>query len=205
MKRTPSPLVIRVVLVGLALGFGACSDPATDAEQIPLAVESQDEIVSENGQLELGAGTLSILSVSLIGADSNVVLLGPITVDLAIPRQELNLSSSVPAGEYSGLQIELAPAGGGGEMLDVEVSSVTTGDAVRVTSSLAMSGQVIFPEGPRTIAEDSNLELRLELRGMFFYMSPITDAVDGLYVVGEIGRDLLTMDLINMFDLSVLP
>jgi hypothetical protein len=40
---------------------------------------------------------------------------------------------------------------------------------------------------------------------MFFYMSPITDAVDGLYVVGENGRDFLTMDLINMFDLSVLP
>lgn len=205
MKRTRSPGVTKVVLIGLALGFGACSDPATDAERIPLAIESQGEIVSEDLQLELGAGTLSILSVSLIGADSNVALLGPATVDLRIPRQELSLSSSVPAGEYSGLQIELAPAGGGGEMLDVEVSSVTTGDAVRVTSSLAVSGQVIFPEGPRTIAENSNLELRLELRGMFFYMSPITDAVDGLYVVGENGRDLLTMDLINMFDLSVLP
>jgi hypothetical protein len=125
--------------------------------------------------------------------------------DLAIPQQELSLSSSVPAGEYSGLQIQLAPAGGRGEMLDVEVSSVMTGDQVRVTSSLVMSGQVIFPEGPRTITEDSNLELRLRLRGMFFYMSPITDAVDGVYVAGENVRDGLTMDLINMFDLSVLP
>ena len=90
-------------------------------------------------------------------------------------------------------------------MLDAEVSSVMSGDRVRVTSSLAMSGQVIFPEGPRTVAEDSNLELVVLLRGMFFYMWPITNAVDGLYVVGETGRDLLTMDLINMFDLRVLP
>lgn len=205
MKRTPSRCVTKIMLFGLAAGLCACSDPAADAEQIPLAVESQDNITSENGQLTLGAGTLSILSVSLIGAESNVPLLGPVTVDLAIPRQELNLSSSVPAGEYGGLQIQLAPAGGRGEMLDVEVSSVMTGDLVRVTSSLSMSGQVEFPEGPRTIAEGSNLELVLLLRGMFFYMSPITDAVDGLYVVGENGRDFLTMDLINMFDLSVLP
>jgi hypothetical protein len=141
----------------------------------------------------------------LIGAESNIALLGPATVDLAIPRQELNLSASVPAGEYSGLQIQLAPAGGEGEMLDVEVISATTGDAVRVTSSLAMSGQVVFPEGPRTVADDSELELVLLLRGMFFYMWPMTDAVDGLYVVGESGQDVLTMDLINMFDLRVLP
>ncbi len=205
MKRTPSRCVSKVMLFGLAVAFCACSDPAADAEQIPLAVESQDNIVSENGQLTLGAGTLSILSVSLIGADSNVVLLGPVIIDLAIPRQELSLNSNVPAGEYAGLQIQLAPAGGRGEMLDVEVSSVMTGDLVRVTSSLSMSGQVVFPEGPRTIAEGSNLELRLGLQGMFFYLSPITDAVDGVYVAGENSRDFLTMDLINMFDLSVLP
>jgi hypothetical protein len=194
-----------LVLFSLALGLPACSDTSTDTERIPLTVESQDEINSENGQLRLRAGTLSILSVSLIGAESNIALLGPATVDLAIPRQELNLSASVPAGEYSGLQIQLAPAGGEGEMLDVEVISATTGDAVRVTSSLAMSGQVVFPEGPRTVADDSELELVLLLRGMFFYMWPMTDAVDGLYVVGESGQDVLTMDLINMFDLRVLP
>jgi hypothetical protein len=194
-----------LVLFSLALGLTACSDTSTDTERIPLTVESQDEINSENGQLRLRAGTLSILSVSLIGAESNIALLGPATVDLAIPRQELNLSASVPAGEYSGLQIQLAPAGGEGEMLDVEVISATTGDAVRVTSSLAMSGQVVFPEGPRTVADDSELELVLLLRGMFFYMWPMTDAVDGLYVVGESGQDVLTMDLINMFDLRVLP
>ena len=205
MKRTSFPHVTKLVLFSLALGLTACSDTSTDTERIPLAVESQDDINSENGQLRLRAGTLSILSVSLIGAESNIALLGPVTVDLAIPRQELSLSSSVWAGEYTGLQIQLAPAGGRGEMLDVEVSSVMTGEAVRVTSSLAMSGQVMFPEGPRTITEGSNLELRLGLQGMFFYMSPVTDAVEGLYIVGENGRDFLTMDLINMFDLSVLP
>jgi len=205
MKRTPSRCVTKVTLFGVAVAVCACSDPSYDAEQIPLAIESQDDIVSEDGPLTLGAGTLSILSISLIGTDSNVALLGPVTVDLAIPQQELNLSSSVPAGEYSGLQIQLAPPREQREMLDVEVSSVMTGDAVRVTSSLAISGQVIFPEGPRMITEDSNLELRLQLRGMFFYMSPITDAVDGVYVAGENARDGLTMDLINMFDLRVLP
>ena len=43
------------------------------------------------------------------------------------------------------------------------------------------------------------------LRGMFFYLAPLTDAVDGVYDAGEDDRDFLTMDLIGMFDLRVLP
>ena len=68
-EANPSLPVTQLLLIGLALGLSACSDPSSETEQIPLAVESQDNIVSENGQLTLGAGTLSILSVSLIGAN----------------------------------------------------------------------------------------------------------------------------------------
>ena len=40
---------------------------------------------------------------------------------------------------------------------------------------------------------------------MFFYLAPVTGAVDGLYEAGENERNSLTMDLIGMFDLRVLP
>jgi len=81
-----------------------------------------------------------------------------------------------------------------------------TGQSVRVTSRLAMSGEPNFPEGARTIAKDSAVELRVSLQGMFFYLSPISDAVDGHYeVTQENGGNFLSMDLIGMFDLRVLP
>ena len=68
-----------------------------------------------------------------------------------------------------------------------------------------MNGNSDFPEGARTVTEDSEVELHLLLRGMFFYLAPISDAVDGHYEAGENHRDFLTMDLIGMFDLRVLP
>jgi hypothetical protein len=68
-----------------------------------------------------------------------------------------------------------------------------------------MSGNNDFLEGPRTITEASEVELHILLRGMFFYLAPLTDAVDGVYDAGEDHRDFLTMDLIGMFGLRVLP
>ena len=59
--------------------------------------------------------------------------------------------------------------------------------------------------GDTAVTEDSEVELHLLLRGMFFYLAPISDAVDGHYEAGENHRDFLTMDLIGMFDLRVLP
>jgi len=83
---------------------------------------------------------------------------------------------------------------------------LTTGKSVRATTTLAVSGDTYFPEGARNITEDSAVELRISLQGMFFYLSPISDAVDGHYQVDqENGGEGLTMDLINMFDLRVLP
>ena len=101
--------------------------------------------------------------------------------------------------------IELAPSAAGAEMLDVQVRLVTTQEAVRATSKLTVSGESNFPEGPRTITQDSEVELHLLLQGMFFYLAPISDAVDGHYEAGENHRDFLTMDLIGMFDLRMLP
>ena len=126
-------------------------------------------------------------------------------MDLSLDDQEVRLLSSVPPGSYTGLRIELAPATEGAEMLDVRVQSAMGQESVRAISKLTMSGTNDFPEGPRTIGETSEVELHLSLRGMFFYLAPLADAVDGVYEAGENDRDFLTMDLIGMFDLRVLP
>ena len=144
---------------------------------------SQNEIVSENGALKLTRGALAIQSISLIGSDGNVPLVGPVTLDLAVHDQELPLQSVIPLGEYTGLRIELAPGAVGAETLDVDIELLTTEESVRATSRLIMSGDSNFPEGPRTVAEASEVELRVLLRGMFFYLSPISDAVNGHYEV----------------------
>ena len=200
-----SPSIANLLLVSIALACAACGATSTDATPIALSIESQDNIASENGILELTEGMLSIRSVSLIGTDGNVPLIGPVSVDLAVPEQELELVASIPAGDYTGLHIELAPSAAGAEMLDVRIRLVTTQEAVRATSKLTMSGESNFPEGPRTITQDSDVELHLLLQGMFFYLAPISDAVDGHYEAGENHRDFLTMDLIGMFDLRRLP
>lgn len=210
MRRAPNTSVRNLLLVGLGL---ACANSAGCGETpgregpipLPLTIESQDNISSETGVLELGAGLLSIESVALVGADGNVLLIGPLRVDLAVPQQELVLPASIPPGEYSGLQIDLSPAPDGAETLDVQVRAVMTEEWVRATSKLVMTGNIDFPEGPRTIAEGSAIELHILLRGMFFYLAPISDAVDGHYEAGENQRDFVTMNLVNMFDLRVLP
>jgi hypothetical protein len=210
MRRTPNPSVTTLLLVSLGLACtycAGCAETSSDEgpNPLPLAIESQDNIVSETDVLELGAGLLSIESVALVGADGNVLLTGPLTVDLAVPQQELAPPASIPPGEYTGLQIDLAPAPDGAETLDVQVRAVMTEEWVRATSKLVMTGNIDFPEGPRTIAEGSAIELHILLRGMFFYLAPISDAVDGHYEAGENQRDFLTMNLVNMFDLRVLP
>lgn len=199
------PSLVKLLLVGLALSCSACGDAAGTGEPITVTIESQEEIVSEDGQLALTAGALAIRSVSLVGGPEDVPLVGPVTVDLSIPEQELPLRSSIPPGSYTGLRIELAHAVEGGNTLDVDLDSVMTEESVRAISKLAMSGDTNFPEGPRAVTESSEVELHLQLRGMFFYLSPLHDAVDGVYDAGENHRDFLTMDLIGMFDLRVLP
>jgi hypothetical protein len=170
-----------------------------------LTIESHDNLVSETGVLELGAGLLSIASVALVSADGNVLLIGPLTIDLAVPQQELTLPAGIPPGEYTGLQIDLAPASDGAETLDTQIRAVMTEEWVRASSKLVMTGSIGFPEGPRTIEEGSAVELHILLRGMFFYLAPLNDAVDGHYEAGENHRDFITMNLVNMFDLRVLP
>jgi hypothetical protein len=204
MKRTLIPSVTHLLLVGITgVGLG-CYDTTGSADPIPLFIESQDYIASEDGILELAAGILSIQSVSLIGANGSVPLLGRVLVDLAVTEHELPLHSDIPPGDYTGLQIELAPSTNGGETLDVRVR-LQMEHSVRVTSKLTMSGNNNFPEGARTITRGSDVELHILLRGMFFYLAPVSDAVDGHYEAGENHRDFLTMNLIGMFDLRVLP
>jgi hypothetical protein len=205
MKRTLTAPVTNVLLIGAPLACLACGETAGSAEQIPVTIESQDEITSETGTLALVAGTLAVQSVSLIAEDGSVPLVGPVTIDLSVADQELPLRSSVPPGSYTGLHIELAPTTEGSNMLDVQVRSVVTEESVRAISKLTVSGDNDFPDGPRTITETSEVELNVLLRAMFFYLAPLTDAVDGVYDAGENHRDLLTMDLIGMFDLRVLP
>jgi hypothetical protein len=205
MRRAHILSVTYTLLVSLALACATSTETAGDADSIALSIESQDNIVSEDGVLELTQGVLSIQSVSLIGADNNLPLIGPIAIDLAVPEHELRLRSDIPPGDYTGLQIELAPSANGTEMLDVQVRLETGEESIRATSRLMIIGNNDFPEGPRTIAVDSDIELHVLLRGMFFYLAPVSDAVDGHYEAGENHRDFLTMDLIGMFDLRVLP
>ena len=192
-------------LLGAVVLWIGCGEATSASTLLATVVESQSEIVSEDGALKLTRGALAIQSISLIGGDGNVPLVGPVTLDLAVQDQDLPLQSAIPLGEYTGLRIELAPGAVGAETLDVDIELLTTEESVRATSGLIMSGDNNFPEGPRTIAEASEVELRVLLRGMFFYLSPISDAVDGHYEVVENGGDFLTMDLIGMFDLRVLP
>lgn len=193
----------RKLFLVAAIGFAGCSNAASAPAQITAIVESQDNIVSEDGVLALASGTLSVQSISLVGPREPVPLVGRVSLDLSAHSQRLALLSDVPAGEYTGLAIELAPPNEGAETLDVVVQSLGDQTSVRATSRLEMSGSVEFTEGVRAIADGSEVELRLFLRGMFFYLYPLSDAVDGRYVAGEPDRGFLTMDLVGLFDLRV--
>ena len=192
-------------LIAWALACASCGDTGGSAEPIALAIESQENIVSENGVLELSAGTLTVQSVFLVGESEEVPLIGPVTIDLSVPSQELPLVTRIPPGAYSGLRIELGPASDGALTMDVDLRSTETEETVRAISGLTMSGNIDFPEGTRVIDPSSEVALHIMLRGMFFYLAPLTDAVGGVYDAGEDDRDFLTMDLIGMFDLRVLP
>ena len=196
-------------LLAFALTLAACGDTTSGLEPILVTIDSQDKIVSEDGELELTRGTLSIRSVSLIGETEDfpeeVPILGPVNIDLSVAAHELPLVSRIPPGSYTGLRIQLAPDAMEANTLDVDLKSVTTQKSVRAISMLAMNGNVGFPEGPRAMTESSEVELHLLLRGMLFYLAPLSDAVDGVYVASENERDFLTMDLVGMFDLRVLP
>ncbi len=192
-------------LVALTLAAAGCGDGSSDATTLAVTIESRDDIVSEDGMLELLSGRLHVASVRLIGEEGNASLLGPTTLDLSLELQEVQVSSPVEPGSYTGLEVVLAPATEGELMLETDIRSITTQETIRAISELSVTGTTGFPEGPRTINQESTVELHLSLRGMFFYLSPITDAVDGVYDAGESQRGFLTMDLVGMFDLRVLP
>ena len=195
--------VTKRLALAAAVAWIGCSDPASAPALIAALVESQDNIVSEDGVLALTSGTLSVQSVSLIGSGEPVPLVGPVVIDLSVSNQTMRLLSDIPTGKYTGLSIELGPASEEAETLDVEIQSVEDRTSVRATSQLTMSGSIDFVEGTRAISEGSELELRLFLRGMFFYLAPRSDAVVGRCVAGEPDRGFLTMDLIGLFDLRV--
>ena len=165
------------VLLAAVFAWVGCSDATGPADQLAAVVESQSMIVSEGGELRMTRGTLAVQSISMIGSDRDVSLVGPMMLDLTLEAQSLPLQSEIPGGEYTGLRVELAPATDGFETLDVDIQSLATGGMVRATSTLRMSGEVTFPEGPRSVGDNSEFELHVQLRGMFFYLSPMQDAV----------------------------
>lgn len=182
-----------------------CGDSTDGSQGLEVSVSSQDRVVSENGELVLRSGMLSVRAISLVGPDGQVPWLRAVTVDLAAPTQELSVGSPVPAGSYTGLAIELGPADEDGHTLDATLETPDGSATVRVTSELVMTGIGQFPEGARSIDESTELSLRIGLTQMFFYLYPVTDAVDGHYEAGESERDFLTMNLIAMFDLVASP
>lgn len=194
-----------MTLAGMVCASLACGETSSPPPEITMFVESQDRIVSEDGELALDEGVLSIRSVSLIGSAGSFSLINPVAIDLALEEQQVELRSDIPPGDYTGLHIELAPPDDDGQTLDVRVQALVGGQSIQATSRLVMSGNAQFPEGARTITDDSDVSLRVSLTGMFFYLSPLTDAVSGRFEAGENHRNFLTMDLINMFDLRVLP
>jgi hypothetical protein len=194
-----------MMLTGAACACLACGETPSSAPEIAMLVESQDRIVSEDGELGLDEGTLSIRSISLIGSTGDFALVGPVMIDLALQEQQVELRSDIPPGDYLGLRVELAPSSDGAQTLDVRVRSLVGEQSIRATSRFVMSGNTQFPEGARTISDSSVVALHVRLTGMFFYLSPLTDAVSGRFEAGEEHRSFLTMDLVNMFDLRVLP
>lgn len=194
----------KTLLASLALlGAGCGSTSSDEATTLTVTIESQNNIVSENGVLELSAGTLTVESVSLIAGAETVPLVGPVTVDLSKPVQELPLRGPVPTGMFSGLRIVFAPPASGASMMDVDLRAAETGEMVRAISNLTVGGDTTFPEGPRLVGESSRVELHILMQGMFFYLAPLTDAVDGVFRANEAHQDFLTMDLVGMFDLRV--
>lgn len=66
VKPMSSPPVTKLVLLRLALGLTACSDPAADAEQISPAIESHDEIVTKNGRDFLTMDLINMFDLSVL-------------------------------------------------------------------------------------------------------------------------------------------
>lgn len=202
MRAPVSGLIAVGALVGAICASG-CGDDAAGSSSLTITIESADNIVSEDGVFELESGRLRIVSVELLGSDDTVQLLGPTDLDLSLEAQRVTVPAEVMPGTYTGLRVELAPPAGEALMLDAQLRAIADGVSVRATSPLSIAGETTFPEGPRAVTAQSTVELHLLLRGMFFYLRPRSDAVDGVYVAGENERDFLTMDLVGMFDLRL--
>ncbi len=199
-------LAVNELVLGVVAALEGCpSDPVPTVtpggETIAIFVESMDRIVSEDGESELLQGRLAIDAISLVGDGAEVRLLGPSVVDLAVGEARFGLRGEIPEATYSGLSLTFAPPDDVGDMLDVSLRHLMSGETVTARSRLEIEGGIEFPTGPRVIRSASEMELVLRLQGLFFYLNPFSDAVGGVYVLGEDERAFLSMDLVAMVEL----
>lgn len=175
--------------------------PTVVAAELPVLVESRDRIVSEAGEFELIEGTLSIERISLVAVADEVALLGPVTLDLGRDDNVATPNGAIPEREYSGFAARFAAPGVQTHVVELHLRHLQSGAEIRVVSDLEIEVRADFPQGPRLLSGASDLALAVRLTGALFYMDPLRDVVEGVYVVGENDRGFFSMNLGAMLEL----
>lgn len=191
--------VVRVdeISIGLAAALAGCPG----LSEVLFVIESRDRIVSEDGELELLQGFLELESLSLYGREGEAHVAGPIRLDLGAEAIRAPASATVPQAGYEGVATRFAAPDDGSDMLDVRVRRNSDGAQVRVRSPLVLGGESIFPEGARLLGPAAPRVVRVRLTGLFFYLSPIHGAQDGVTAIDGGAGNFLGMDLVNLFTL----
>jgi hypothetical protein len=174
--------------------------PTVGAMGIRLVVESRERIVSEDGEFELIEGTLSIERISLVAPADEVPLLGPVLIDLGRDGDSVE-PVVISERTYSGFSVSFAAPNAQTHVVDLHLRHSQSGSELRVVSDLEIETEMEFPQGPRVISSAADLELVVRLTGALFYLYPISDAIEGVYVIGEDDRNFFSMDLRAMLEL----
>lgn len=168
-----------------------------------------DGIVSENGQLSLEEGELFLESLTLIEEETGaeVPWLEAVRFDLAATKQEI-AARTVRPGIYTQMRVVFQHADPAVPTFTAKITD-ENGTTVRVEYLGAAIPQGILPIYPAESIEVSEQSgqptLTINLRGLFFYLWPLTDAEQGVWRVreGELRASQMTTDMSQTLDVHM--
>lgn len=168
-----------------------------------------DGIVSENGQLSLEEGEFFLESLTLIEDETGaeVPWLEAVRFDLAATKQQIS-ARTVRPGVYTWMRVAFRHADPSVPTFSAKITDAD-GATVLVEYLGAAIPQGILPIYPAESIEVSEQSgqptLTINLRGLFFYLWPITDAEQGVWRVREGGLRAaqMTTDMSQTLDVHM--
>jgi len=182
-------------------------DPNRPTVQVDFT--NADNIVSENGELSLEEGQLFVESLTLIEDETGAEepWLDAVRLDLGATKQKIS-ARTVRPGLYTAMRIVFRHADPSVPTFTAKVTD-SNGKTVRVEylgAAIPQATLPIHPAGSIEVSEQSGQPtLTINLRGLFFYLWPITDAEQGVWRVreGELRASQMTTDMSQTLDVHM--